>query len=481
MGQRGDGRNAEDPLACPPVEASLGGRDLRLLVLSTGLSSLGDELALIALAIKVADLTDSGWAVAGLLLAGLLPLVIFAPAAGVIVDNFETRRTLAIASGVQAIIAGWLAFTTGLPGILMLAFLLGTCTAVASPAIYTLAPAVVGEEHATEGNAYLETARYVGMIGGPVLAGTISAGLSSRVALLVDAATFVVIALSAVALRVRRHPEPETAEDGEVRAGFGFVLGDRLLLIGFVTIGAIVLFAAMDNVAEVFFARDTLGAGGWGYGLLASVWLVGMAIGASLIARRLGKGRLMQAMATAAVVGGAAVAVAGIAGVLWLALAMFLVGGLANGVITVSMRSLIVHRTPDRHRGRVFAAYGGLMNGTQLLAIGGAGALVATLGGQSVLVIGGFGTVVAGIAGLTAYATLPAEVRAMPGGEEEEAVPAEADTDVAPDVAPEPAIAGPFGATTLEVVPDPPEIPDRPDVTHLPDSEQMERRRAAGR
>ena len=54
----------------------------------------------------------------------------------------------------------------------MLAFLLGACTAVATPAIYTLAPVIVGEEHATEGNAYLETARYVGMIGGPVLAGT---------------------------------------------------------------------------------------------------------------------------------------------------------------------------------------------------------------------------------------------------------------------------------------------------------------------
>ena len=136
---------------------SLRGRDFRLLVLSTGLSSLGDELALIALAIKVADLTDSGWAVAALLLAGLLPLVIFAPAAGVIVDNFETRRSLVIASALQAGIAGWLAFTTGLPGILMLAFLLGACTAVATPAIYTLAPVIVGEDHATEGNAYLET------------------------------------------------------------------------------------------------------------------------------------------------------------------------------------------------------------------------------------------------------------------------------------------------------------------------------------
>ena len=64
-----------------------------------------------------------------------------------------------------------------------------------------------------------------------------------------------------------------------------------------------------------------------------------MAISASLIARRLGKGLLLSAMAIAAVVGGAAVAIAGASGVLAVALVMFLVGSIFNGVITVSMRS----------------------------------------------------------------------------------------------------------------------------------------------
>ena len=58
------------PSSAAPWSGPLRGRDFRLLALSTGLSSLGDELALIALTIKVAELTDSGWAVAALLLAG---------------------------------------------------------------------------------------------------------------------------------------------------------------------------------------------------------------------------------------------------------------------------------------------------------------------------------------------------------------------------------------------------------------------------
>ena len=132
-----------------------------------------------------------------------LPLVIFAPAAGVIVDNFETRRSLAIATAIQAGLAVGLAFTTELPTILMLSFLLGTASAVENLSIYTLVPRVVGDDHATEGNAYLEAARHTGMIAGPVLAGSI-AGVGTRVALLVDAVTFVVIDAIPPCYRVRR-------------------------------------------------------------------------------------------------------------------------------------------------------------------------------------------------------------------------------------------------------------------------------------
>ncbi len=151
------------------VVGTLRGRDFRLLVASSALSSMGDELALIALILKVADLRLSGAEVAALLVALALPMVIFAPAAGVIVDNFETTGTLAAASAVQAVLALSLAFATGMPTILLLAFLLGTGTAVANPALYTLIPAVVGDEKATPANAYLETARYIGMIVGPLL------------------------------------------------------------------------------------------------------------------------------------------------------------------------------------------------------------------------------------------------------------------------------------------------------------------------
>jgi MFS family permease len=436
------------------VNGHLRGRDFRLLTLSAGLSSLGDELALIALTIKVADLFDSGWAVAALLLCGVVPLVIFAPAAGVIVDNFETRRSLAIATALQAGLAVGLAFTNELPMILMLSFLLGTASAVENPSIYTLVPRVVGEDHATEGNAYLEAARYTGMIAGPVLAGSLAAGVGTRAALLVDAGTFVVIAVAAALMRVRRAVVEETrAEEAAARKGFRVIRGDRVLVVAFAVIGAVILFAAMDNVAEIFFATDTLGAGDWGYGVLASAWLVGMVGGATLIGRRLQDDRLLWSMAGAAVLNGAAVFAAAALANFPLAVALFVVGGLANGVETVAMRSLIVHRVADRFRGRAFASYGALVNGMQIGATAAAGAIVAGLGGRVALLIGGAGTAMAGLAGLIASRSLDRrEARARAAAEP-----------------PAPAAQVPEPPVRL------PEPPERPRVTRLPDSEPVER------
>jgi MFS family permease len=181
----------------------------------------------------------------------------------------------------------------------------------------------------------------------------------------------------------------------------------------------------------VFFAENPnlLNAGNIGYGLLASVWLLGMVAGAALIARRLPEDGLAPAILLASIVGGGAVAIAAGFPAVGLALAMFAVGGVANGVESVSIRSLIHHRVPDHLRGRVFAAYYGLAMAGQLAATVIGGVLVVGLGAQVVLLLGGLGGAAVGLIGLAWFATLPAP-RREPGVvvvPEPEAEPASAD------------------------------------------------------
>lgn len=397
--------------------------DFRLLALSNGLSSLGDELALVALTIKVFELSNgSGIAVAAVLLAGIVPLVVFAPFAGLIVDRTETTGTLAIASVAQALIAVGLAFAEPVWLVVALSFLLGSAASVASPAVFAIVPTAVDEEDLTEANANMETVRYIGMVAGPLIAGGLAGALGAdrgtRAALLLDAITFLVITSAAASLKVRRLPE-EVPEDGrtkgEARRGFAFIRRDRVLLIGVAAVATTVLFATMDNVAEVFFANDPnlLNAGNWGYGALAAVWLLGMVVGAGLIARRLHQEQLAPAVLLSSITGGAAVAVAALFPHIVLALVMFAVGGVANGVASVSMRSLIHHRVPDQLRGRVFAAYFGLAFAGQLAATALGGALISVLpSSRDVLLIGGLGGAAVGLIGIAWFAALPSEARA---------------------------------------------------------------------
>jgi MFS family permease len=444
--------------------------DFRLLVLSNGLSSLGDELALVALTIKVFELSSgSGLAVAAVLLAGIVPLVVFAPLAGLIVDRTETTGTLALASVAQAVIAVGLAFAEPVWLVVALSFLLGSAASVASPAVFAIVPTAVDEEDLTEANANMETVRYIGMVAGPLIAGGLAGALGAdkgtRVALLLDAITFLVITSAAASLRVRRMPEPVPEggrTKGEARRGFAFIRRDRVLLIGVAVVAATVLFATMDNVAEVFFANDPtlLNAGNWGYGELAAVWLLGMVVGAGVIARRLHQEQLAPAVLLASITGGAAVAVAALFPHIVLALAMFAVGGVANGVASVSMRSLIHQRAPDELRGRVFAAYFGVAFAGQLAATALGGVLIAILpSSQDVLLIGGVGGAIVGLIGLAWYAALPSEARVATVVHVPETAQVEPGMVVVRDITPSDGI--PLEGTVVEPMEVSPSVPPR--------------------
>ena len=64
----------------------------------------------------------------------------------------------------------------------------------------------------------------------------------------------------------------------------------------------------------------------------------------------------------------------------WLAVAGYLFGGIAHGTKNVLARTLIHERAPERLHGRAFAAFNGLRNGAELVAL--------TLGGVAISVLG---------------------------------------------------------------------------------------------
>ena len=381
-------------------------RDFRLLAGSVGVSALGDWLALTPLSLHLQETTGSGIAVAALFIGIWSPAILLAGVAGVLVDRFESRRLLAIVSLAQAAIAVALAFTDETAPILLLATLLGIGYALAQPAEFSLVPVVAGNERLSEANGYVETARYTGYILGPLLGGLLAAAGGMRDAMLVNAATFVAVAGAATLIHARREPTPgEHGERLRARDGALHLFRDRVLALVMVVAFTSLLFMTASVAAEVFFAKDVLGAGDIGYGALIASWTVGMSLGALVLARRF----------RASLAGGALVAIfvqsVGLAlPTLWLVLAFalvsFTIGGLAHGLKNVLIRTLIHERVPERLHGRAYAAYNGLRNGAELFAMACGGLLVVALGARWTLFLAGAVPAVAGIVGLVAYARM---------------------------------------------------------------------------
>ena len=322
-------------------------RDLPLLAGAVCLSSLGDLLAIVALALHVHEITGSALAVSALFATTMLPAVVLAPLAGRLADRIESVRLLALSSALQAVVALGLAFTTSLAPLLVLALLLAAGATVSAPAEFSLVPAIAREERLAAANGTIEAARSAGFALGPVLAAVAVAVGGTRLALLADAASFLAIVAAAGLIRARRRPVPRTRSSATRRGGAQVVLADPVLRpVVLAAVGAL-LFVSAAMTIEVVFAAEVLRIGEAGYAVLVAAWMVGMTIG-SVGARRVAGPLTAAAAMIALAVQGSGFVLQAVWLVLPVAIAGMVIGGLGHGVKNALLRTL--HARPCARR-----------------------------------------------------------------------------------------------------------------------------------
>jgi MFS family permease len=288
--------------------------------------------------------------------------------------------------------------------LLPLMTLLGFGVAVSQPAEFSLVPDAAGPDtDAGRANGLMETVRSIGFTVGPLAGGALGAAGLLRLALALNAASFLVVAIAGLLLHARRRPERQ--ERVRAREGFVFLTQERDLAI---TLGgavaALALFS-MSATAEPFFVTDVLGAGNLAYGVLLTSWTLGMAAGAAGLAHRVTPARLAAGGLIAVVLQGLGIAGGAASPVLWMALIGFTFGGVAHGVKNVLLRTLIHERAPEALRGRAFAAYNGARNGAELGALVLGGVLVGAAGARATLLVAGIGPAAIGAACLLLLVT----------------------------------------------------------------------------
>lgn len=167
--------------------------------------------------------------------------------------------------------------------------------------------------------------------------------------------------------------------------------GVLLLIAGY---AVFVLFAAAPNPIEVVFAKETLGTGDTGYGLLIAAWGAGAAIGGLIFAAR-PHARLYLLVLLGGVAEGMAYLGTSQAPTLAVACGMLLAGGVGNGIQWVAVMTIIQERTAQSLQTRVIAVHNALsISLVPGLAYMLGGALTAILSTRATFAIAGAGALV---------------------------------------------------------------------------------------
>jgi MFS family permease len=383
-----------------------------------GLISLaGDWMLRIALPIYVYQLTGSALATSTMLIAAMLPELLFGSIAGVFVDRWDRKRTMVICNLLLAIgLLPLLAVRSAdqLWLLYLVAFYESTIERFFGPAENALLPQLVGEDQLVAANSLNSLNNNLARLIGPALGG-IMAGLVGIVGVaLVDAATFLLAAALIALIDGTFKPlkSPTDDEPGSVGqawaavprewlAGLQLIRRERVVMILFALIAITSLGEGVFSVLFVVFVNRILGGGAQEIGWLMSAQAVGGLIGGVLV------GWMGNKISPIALIGLGGVAF----GLIDLAifnyptflpgftpaLVLFAAVGIPGVAMMTGMNTLLQSAVADKYRGRIFGTYG--MTGALLALIGAtlAGTLGDRIGTVMLLNIQGGVYVVAGL------------------------------------------------------------------------------------
>ncbi|HLT84730.1 MAG TPA: MFS transporter [Phototrophicaceae bacterium] len=330
----------------------------RRLWVGTSLSAVGGQVTAVAVLYQVWELTHSPVWTGAVGLARAVPLVVLGLVGGALADAVD-RRTL-----VRWTMVGQLAAALGLaaqaltglgllPVLLLLVAAQASFGALGAPAQRTFPVRLLGRRLVAAGIALQHLSFQAAMLVGPALAGVVLGRWGLTTAYLVQAVAFLA-ALYAV-VRLPAMPPAEAGGRRGVRAvvdGMRYI-SRRPVLGGLYVTDLVATLLAMPIALFPVINEERFGGAPETLGLFLSAVAVGGLVAGLFSGTVTRSDRPGAVQLWAAGVWGAALAVFGLVGPLWLALAALAVAGAADTVSVISRGAAVQLATPDTHRGRV--------------------------------------------------------------------------------------------------------------------------------
>ena len=345
------------------IFASLRHRNFRLFFGGQAISLLGSWMQSVALSWLVLILTNSSFYLGLVSALQALPILIFSFLSGVVADRFHKKRLLYLTQGGMMVVAIFLGFLVTSSHIniwllCFLTFLAGTALAFDIPVRQAFIVEMVGKTDLPNAIALNSTMFNGTRVLGPAVAGFLIAQVGMANCFFLNAISFLAVLL---ALFLMELPSPVKMPRMPMKAALAelkdYVKQNQNLKLILILMTLVSIFGLSYFVLVPILARNVLGVGPRGFGILMAMGGLGAFVGGLALARRLTKKPPMPSF-----LWGLAIFLVGLFALslcrnFYLALgAMFLIGvGMVTQLSTGN--SLLQLNVPDQMRGRIMSLF----------------------------------------------------------------------------------------------------------------------------
>lgn len=358
------------------------------------ISTIGTWMQVVGQSWLVLELTDSAFLLGLQTALQNIPVVILSLPAGCIADHVSKRRILVVAQSVMMVCAFVLSAVTYLGRVefwhvAVLSFITGAATAFDVPTRQSLMIQLVGRDDLMSAISLNSAMFNVARTLGPALAGLVLATYGAATAFLFNGISFLAIIF---ALLIMRSSEIATVNTGkgwaqdlrnDILEGVRFITSSPVPLFAISALFLVSVFAFNFQVLTPIIAKQVLGEGASGYGMLMSALGAGALVAALIMSYLSHRGPLPSMMIAGAFAAPLTLTAIGFANSLPAAMGLMAVYGWWMIAFVSHANSLLQYNTPDHLRGRVMGIYSIVLLGSAPAGALYVGAVSGFLGGRA--------------------------------------------------------------------------------------------------
>lgn len=380
--------------------ASLKFKDYSLFFWGSIASEVGSQMQVVAINWQIYEITHSAVALGLVGLVSFIPILIFSLIGGITADKHDRKQLLIWSQLFQALFALGLTIASFLnladPILIYSAVALSfVARSFQAPARQAIIPDLVSKKHFMNAVSLNVIIRQSALLIGPAIGGFIIEGFGVKAVYLLNTVSFFLLIFALIPIKVSSTHIAKSNVTYSLKSiweGIKFIRSNRILFSSMMLDFLATFFSSATTLLPIF-AKDILGTGAKGLGLLYAAPSVGAVIAGLVIASIRHIKNQGKVILGSIIIYGAATIGFGLSNSFILSLIFLSLVGIGDMISTVLRNTIRQLLTPDHLRGRMVALNMIFVQGGPLIGEFEAGLLAAIIGAPASVALGGALTV----------------------------------------------------------------------------------------